>query len=56
MLFHIVIFHIMLYIMLACSMPFAALFNVVCLYDAYFLPMIFANAFCFHALSLVIDT
>ena len=36
-------------------MLFGALSNAVCLYNAYF-PLIFANAFCFHALSWVIDT
>ena len=39
-----------LYIMLAYLMLFAALSNAVCLYYA-FLPLIFVNAFCFHALS-----
>ena len=40
----------LLYIMLAYLMLFAALSNAVCLYDAsvfFFLPLIFANAFCF---------
>ena len=37
-------------------MLFAALTNAVCLYDASFLPLISANAFYFHALSLFIDT
>ena len=41
----------MLYIMLAYLMLFAALFNAVCLHNAYFLPSTFANA-----LSWVIDT
>ena len=41
--------YIMLFIML-----FAALSNAVCLYA--FLPLIFANAFCFHALSWFIDS
>ena len=45
----------MLYIMLAYLMQFTALFNAVCLYDAFF-PLIFANAFCFQALSWVVDT
>ena len=48
----------LLYIMLAYLMLFAALCNAVCLYDAFFvffLPLIFANAFCFHALSCFID-
>ena len=47
--------YIMLYIMLACLMLFAALCNAGSLYNA-FLPLIFANAFCFHALSWFIDT
>ena len=34
----------------------AALTNAVCLYNASFLPLISANAFYFHALSLFIDT
>ena len=44
------------YIMLDLLMLFAALFNAVCLYNAYFLPLTFANAFCFHALSWFGDT
>ena len=43
----------LLYIMLAYLIPFAALSNAVCQYDAFLfilLPFIFANAFCFHAL------
>ena len=46
----------LLYIMLAYLMLLTALSNAVCLYNAYFLPLTFANAFCFHALSWVIDT
>ena len=46
--------------MLACLMLFAALSNAVCLYDAifsfFFFLLIFANAFCFHALSYFVDT
>ena len=42
--------YIMLYIVLAYLMLFAALTNAVCLYNAS------ANAFYFHALSLFIDT
>ena len=45
--------------MLAYLMLFAALSNAVCLYNAFFLlflPLIFANAFCFHALSWFIET
>ena len=41
----------LLYIMLL-----AALSNAVCLHNASFLLLIFANAFCFHALSWFIDT
>ena len=47
--------YIMLYIVLAYLMLFAALTNAVCLYVS-FLPLISANAFYFHALSLFIDT
>ena len=47
--------YIMLYIMPAYLMLLVALSNAVCLYIA-FLPLIFANAFCFHALSWLIDT
>ena len=43
--------YIMLYIMLTYLMLFVALSNAVCLYNAFF-----ANGFCFHALSLFIDT
>ena len=47
----------MLYIVLAYLMLFnAALTNAVCLYNAFFLPLISANAFYFLALSLFIDT
>ena len=48
--------YIMLYIVLAYLMLFAALSNAVCLYNASFLPMISAIAFYFHVLSLFIDT
>ena len=41
--------------MLAYLMLFLALSNAVCLHIA-FLPSIFANSFCFHALSWFIDT
>ena len=47
---------LMLYIMLAYIMLFAALSNAVCLYNASFFPFISANAFCFHALSWSIVT
>ena len=54
--------YIMLYIVLACLMLFAALTNAVCLNNAsffsflfFFLSLICANAFYFHALSLFIS-
>ena len=47
---------ILLYIVLAYLMLFAALTNAVCLYNASFLPLISLIAFYFHALSLFIDT
>ena len=46
--------YIMLYIVLAYLMLFAALTNAVCLYNASFFCHS-ANAFCFHALSLFIS-
>ena len=46
----------LLYIMLAYLMLFAALSNAVCLHNASFLPLISANALCFHNLSWFIDT
>ena len=49
--------YVMLYVMLAYLMLFAALSNAVCLYNASFLLLfIFANDFCYHALSRFIDT
>ena len=45
-----------MHIVLAYLMLFAALSNAVCLHNASFLPLISANAFYFHALSLFIDT
>ena len=48
--------YIMLYIVLAYLMLFAALTNVVCLNNAsFFFSLICANAFYFHALSLFIS-
>ena len=47
----IVLLYIVLYIMIAYLMLFAALSNAVCFFDASFFPFISANAFCFHALS-----
>ena len=55
----LMLLHIMLYIMHAYLMLFAALCNAVCLHKAFilfFLLLIFANAFCHHALSWLIDT
>ena len=46
----------LLYIMLAYLMLFAALSSAVCLYELLFFPFISANAFCFHALSWSIVT
>ena len=48
--------YIMLYIVLAHLMLFAALSNAVCLYNAYLLPMISAIAFNFHVLSWFFGT
>ena len=52
----IMLAYLMLYIVLAYLMLFAALSNAVCLYNASFFPLIFANAFCFHAFSWSIVT
>ena len=52
----LMLLYIMLYIVLAYLMLFAALSNPVCLYNASFLPMISAIAFYFHVLSWLIDT
>ena len=44
----LMLLYIMLYVLLAYVMLLAALSNAVCLYNASsFLPLIFANAFCF---------
>ena len=48
--------YIMLYIVLACLMLFAALTNAVCLYNASFFAIDFCRCFYFNALSLFIDT
>ena len=42
--------------MLAYLMLLATLSNAVCLHNAFFLLLIFANAFCFHALDWFVDT
>ena len=54
----LMLLYIMLYIVLTYLMLFAALSNAVCLYDTFFfyLLLIFANAFCFRALSWFVDT
>ena len=52
----LMLLYIMLYIVLAYLLLFAALSNAVCLHSASFLPMISANAFYFHVLSWFIDT
>ena len=52
----LMLLYIMLYIVLAYLMLFAALTNAVCLHNASFLPLISANASYFHPLSLFIDT
>ena len=48
--------YIMLYIVLAYLMLLAAISNAVCLYNASFFAIDFANAFYFHVLSWFIDT
>ena len=53
---YIVLDYLMLHIVLACLMLFAALSNAVCLYNASYLPMISAIAFYFCVLSWFIDT
>ena len=47
---------LLLHIMLAYSMLFTALSNAVCLHNAFSMLLIFANAFCFHAMSWFIGT
>ena len=51
----LMLLYIMLYIVLAYLMLFAALTNAVCLNNASFFSLICANAFYFHALSLFIS-
>ena len=49
--------HVMLYIVFAYLMLFAALCNAVCLYNFFsFFAIDLANDFCSHALSWFIDT
>ena len=52
----LMLLYIMLYIVLAYLNLLAALSNSVCLHNVFFLLLIFANAFYFHALSWCIDT
>ena len=54
----LMLLHILLYVMLAYLMLFAALSNAVCLHSAFFFfwLLIFANAFCFQTLSWFIGT
>ena len=53
----LMLLYIILNIMLVYLMLLAALSNAVCLHNASFLlPLIFSNAFCFHALSWFTDT
>ena len=52
----LVLLYVMLYIVLAYLMLFAALSNAVCLYNASFLPLISANAYYFQYLSWSIVT
>ena len=47
--------YVMLYIVLAYLMLFAAITNAVCLNNAFSFSLICANAFYFHALSLFIS-
>ena len=53
---YIVLAYLMLQIVLACLMLFAALSNAACLCNASFLSMISANDFYFHVLTWFIDT
>ena len=52
----LMLLYIMLYIVLAYLILFAALSNAVCLHNSFFLPMICAITFYFHVLSWFIDT
>ena len=48
----LMLLYVMLYIVLACLMLFAALSNAVCLYSASFFAIDFCKSFYFRALSL----
>ena len=52
----LMLLYIMLDIVLAYLMLFAALSNAVCLHSISFLPLIYASAFYFQVLSWFIDT
>ena len=52
----LMLLYIMLFIVFAYIMLFAALSNAVCLYIASFLPIIYVIDFYFHLLSWLIDT
>ena len=52
----LMLLYIILYIVLACLLLFAALSIAGGLYNAYVLPLISANAFYFHVLPWFIDT
>ena len=52
----LMLLYIVLNLVLAYLMLFAALSNAVCLHNASFLPMIYAIAFYCHVLSWFIDT
>ena len=54
----LMLLYIMPYVVLAYLMLVVALSNAVCLHNAFlfFLPLIYANAICFHALSRFMDT
>ena len=47
----LMLLYIMLYVVLAYLMLFAALSNAVCLYNAFFFDIDFCKCFLFHALS-----
>ena len=49
----LMLLYIVLYIMLAYLMLLASLSNAVCLYNAYFMALIFTNAFLFSCFVLV---
>ena len=52
----LLLLYIVLYVMLAYLMLFAALSNAVCLYNAFFFAIGCCKCFLFHVLSWFIDT